>query len=128
MRRFLFIPAIVFLGLFLRVANAQTIQLIVDLTDAPRNIYHSRLTIPVKPGPLTLVYPKWIPGNHRPSGPIENVTGIKIDAGGQTLAWERDPVDMYAFHVNVPAGANELQVSLDTITNDASAGGGGPAA
>jgi predicted metalloprotease with PDZ domain len=128
MRRFLFIPAIVFLGLFLRVANAQTIQLIVDLTDAPRNIYHSRLTIPVKPGPLTLVYPKWIPGNHRPSGPIENVTGIKIDAGGQTLAWERDPVDMYAFHVNVPAGANELHVSLDTITTDGSAGAGGPAA
>jgi predicted metalloprotease with PDZ domain len=110
------------------VAGAQAIQLEVDLTDAPRNIYHSRLTIPVKPGPLTLVYPKWIPGNHRPSGPIANVTGVKMEAGGQTLAWERDPVDMYAFHVVVPAGANQLQVSLDTITNEGSAGASGPAA
>ncbi|MGA7380323.1 MAG: M61 family peptidase, partial [Terriglobales bacterium] len=69
-----------------------------------------------------------IPGNHRPSGPIANVAGIKMEAGGQTLAWERDPVDMYAFHVNVPAGTNELHVSLDTITDDGSAGAGGPAA
>ncbi len=82
----------------------------------------------MKPGPLTLVYPEWIPGNHRPAGPIANVTGIKMEAGGQTLAWQRDPVDMYAFHVDVPAGANELQVSLDTITNDGSAGASGPSA
>ena len=110
------------------LAGAQSIQLLVDLTDAPRNIYHSRLTIPVKPGPLTLVYPEWIPGNHRPSGPIANVTGIKMQAAGQTLAWQRDPVDMYAFHVDVPAGATELHVSMDTITNDGSAGATGPAA
>ena len=110
------------------VAGAQSIQLSVDLSDAPRNLYHSQLTIPVKPGPLTLVYPEWIPGNHRPAGPIANVTGIKMEAGGQTLAWQRDPIDMYAFHVDVPAGASELKVSLDTITNDGSAGGGGPAA
>jgi len=110
------------------LAGAQSIQLSVDLTDAPRNIFHSRLTIPVKPGPLTLVYPEWIPGNHRPSGPIANVTGIKMEAAGQTLAWQRDPVDMYAFHVDVPAGAGELQVSFDTITNDGSAGASGPAA
>src|ERR1700685_219164 len=110
------------------LAGAQSIQLSVDLTEAPRNIYHSRLTIPVKQGPLTLVYPEWIPGNHRPSGPIANVTGIKIEAAGQTLAWHRDPVDMYAFHVDVPAGANELRVSFDTITNDGSAGATGPSA
>ena len=110
------------------LAAAQSMQLSVDLSDAPRNIYHSRLTIPVKPGPLTLVYPKWIPGNHRPSGPIANVTGIRMEAGGQTLAWQRDPVDMYAFHVDVPAGASELQVSLDTVTDDGSAGASGPSA
>jgi len=110
------------------VAGAQSIQLFVDLTDAARNIYHTRLAIPVKPGPLTLVYPEWIPGNHRPSGPIANVTGVKMEAGGQTLAWQRDPVDMYAFHVDVPAGANELQVALDTITNNGSAGASGPSA
>ncbi|MGH9500159.1 MAG: M61 family metallopeptidase [Terriglobales bacterium] len=109
-------------------AGAQSIRVFVDLTDAPRNLYHTRLTIPVKPGPVTLVYPKWIPGNHRPSGPIANVAGVKMEAGGQTLTWERDPVDMYAFHVDVPAEANELQVSLDTISDDGSAGASGPAA
>ena len=110
------------------LAGAQSIQLLVDLTDAPRNIFHSQLTIPVKPGLLTLVYPQWIPGNHRPSGPIANLTGIKMQAAGRTLAWQRDPVDMYAFHVDVPAGATELHVSMDTITNDGSAGATGPAA
>jgi predicted metalloprotease with PDZ domain len=110
------------------LAGAQSIQLLVDLTDAPRNIFHSQLTIPVKPGLLRLVYPQWIPGNHRPSGPIANVTGIKMQAAGRTLAWQRDPVDMYAFHVDVPAGATELHVSMDTITNDGSAGATGPAA
>jgi predicted metalloprotease with PDZ domain len=110
------------------LAGAQSIQLLVDLTDAPRNIFHSQLTIPVKPGLLRLVYPEWIPGNHRPSGPIANVTGIKMQAAGRTLAWQRDPVDMYAFHVDVPAGATELHVSMDTITNDGSAGATGPAA
>jgi predicted metalloprotease with PDZ domain len=110
------------------LAGAQSIQLFVDLSDAPRNLYHSRLTMPVQPGPLTLVYPKWIPGNHRPSGPIANITGIKMEAAGQTLAWHRDSVDMYAFHVDVPAGANQLLVSLDTITDDGSAGASGPSA
>ena len=128
--RFLFALSLIvsFVSFLSDFAGAQSIQLSVDLTDAPRNIYHSRLTIPVKPGPLTLVYPEWIPGNHRPSGPIANVTGIKMEAAGQTLAWQRDPVDMYAFHVDVPAGAIELQVSFDTITNDGSAGASGPAA
>ena len=83
MRRLLFVPGFIVLAFsFLSsVADAQSIQLFVDLSDAPRNLYHSRLTIPVKPGPLTLVYPEWIPGNHRPAGPIANVTGIKMEAG-----------------------------------------------
>ena len=112
MRRFMFVAAFVvsFFSFLSSFVGAQSMQVVVDLTDAPRNLYHSQLTIPVKPGPLTLVYPKWIPGNHRPSGPIANVTGVKMEAGGQTLVWERDPVDMYAFHVDVPAGANELDL------------------
>jgi predicted metalloprotease with PDZ domain len=108
--------------------HAQMIGLSVDLTDAPRNIFHAQLTIPVKPGSVTLVYPEWIPGNHRPSGPIANLTGLTMKAGGQTLAWERDRVDMYAFRVEVPAGATELQVSLDDITSSGSAGASGGAA
>ncbi|MGE5324932.1 MAG: M61 family peptidase, partial [Actinomycetota bacterium] len=91
-------------------------QLSVDATDAPRNILHSVVTIPAAPGPMTLVYPKWIPGNHRPTGPIQNVVGLHIKANGQELAWQRDVEDMYAFHLQVPAGAKQLQVSFDTIT------------
>jgi predicted metalloprotease with PDZ domain len=107
---------------------AQSIQLHVDLTDAPRNIYHAQLSIPAKAGVMTLVFPKWIPGNHRPSGPIAALTGIRMEAAGKPVAWQRDGVDMYAFHVTVPEASHEVNVSLDAITSNDSAGGGGPAA
>jgi predicted metalloprotease with PDZ domain len=107
---------------------AQSIRLHVDLTDAPRNIYHAKLNIPVSPGTMTLVFPKWIPGNHRPSGPIAALTGIHMEAGGKPVPWQRDDVDMYAFHLTVPEGARELEVSLDAITSNDSAGAEGPAA
>jgi predicted metalloprotease with PDZ domain len=107
---------------------AQTIKLHVDLTDAPRNIYHAHLHIPVKSGAMTLVFPKWIPGNHRPSGPIAALTGIRIEASGQPLNWNRDELDMYALHVTVPAGVNTIEVAVDAITSQDSAGAGGPAA
>jgi predicted metalloprotease with PDZ domain len=108
--------------------NAQAIRLRVDLTDAPRNLYHAKLNIPAVPGAMTLVFPKWIPGNHRPSGPIAALTGIHMEAAGQPLHWERDPVDMYAFHVMVPDSVRVIDVFLDAITSNDSAGGGGPAA
>jgi len=92
------------------------VTLRVDATDAPRNILHSTLNISVTPGPLTLVYPKWIPGNHRPTGPIQNLVGLHIRAGGQDLDWQRDLVDMYAFTLTVPDGVKELEVSFDTVT------------
>jgi predicted metalloprotease with PDZ domain len=108
--------------------SAQAIRLRVDLTDAPRNLYHAKLTIPTNPGAITLVFPKWIPGNHRPSGPISALTGIHVEAAGQELRWERDPVDMYAFHITVPDSVHAIDVSLDAITSNDSAGGAGPAA
>lgn len=108
--------------------EAQSIRLHVDLTDAPRNIYHARLQIPVRAGEVSLVFPKWIPGNHRPSGPIGGLTGIRMQAGGEVLPWQRDPVEMYEFHVTVPGNVTTLDVSLDAITTLDSAGGGGPAA
>jgi predicted metalloprotease with PDZ domain len=107
---------------------AQTIRLHVDLTDAPRNIYHARLQIPVHAGEMSLVFPKWIPGNHRPSGPIAGLTGIRMEAAGVPLLWQRDSIEMYEFHVDVPAGVTNLDVSLDAITSEDSAGAGGPAA
>ena len=129
MRRLLAVVCVAIqLGFLGSVVCAQSIRLSVDLTDAPRNIYHAHLKIPVKAGPLTLVYPKWIPGNHRPAGPIVNLTGLKMEAGGQSLAWERDPIDMYAFHVDIPRGAQDLEVSLDEITSSGVAGSSGAAA
>jgi len=104
------------------------IRLHVDLTDAPRNIYHARLKIPVHSGDFSLVFPKWIPGNHRPSGPIGALTGIRMEASGHPLAWQRDAVDMYQLRVTVPNEVDTLEVSLDAITTQDSAGGSGPAA
>jgi predicted metalloprotease with PDZ domain len=108
--------------------SAQAIRLHVDLTDAPRNIYHAQLQIPAHAGEMSLVFPKWIPGNHRPSGPIGALTGIRMEAAGHPVLWQRDAIEMYEFHVTVPAGVDTLSVSLDALTSQDSAGGGGPAA
>jgi predicted metalloprotease with PDZ domain len=109
------------------LANSQTLRVRVDLTDAPQNLFHTAVTLPASPGPMTLVYPKWIPGNHRPSGPIANVAGLHIRSGGQEIPWKRDPVEMYSFHVEVPKGAREVEAVFDLIATD-SAGAGGNAA
>ena len=100
-------------------AASPPIRLTVDATEAPRRILHARLEIPVKPGPLTLVYPRWIPGNHTPSGPIADLTGLRLSANGRPLTWERDAVDMYAFHCRVPAGASRLDVTFDRLQSAA---------
>ncbi|MHB1022421.1 MAG: M61 family metallopeptidase [Acidobacteriaceae bacterium] len=91
------------------------IELHVDLTDAPRHLIHVHLAIPVTAGPLTLEYPEWIPGDHRPTGPIDNVAGVFISANGKDLSWQRDSVDMYALHVDVPKGISKLDVSFDFL-------------
>jgi predicted metalloprotease with PDZ domain len=91
------------------------ITLLVDISDAPRKMLHARLAIPVQPGPLTLVYPKWIPGEHGPTGPIDDLAGIIFTADGQTLPWQRDDVDMFAFHLKVPPGATVLDCRLDFL-------------
>ncbi len=65
---------------------------------------------------MTLLYPEWIPGEHMPTGPIVNLVGLKIQAGGQTVAWRRDSVNMYAFHIEVPAGASSLDAAFDFIS------------
>jgi predicted metalloprotease with PDZ domain len=92
------------------------ISIEVDARDAARRIFHAHLTIPATPGPLTLVYPKWIPGEHGPTGPIADVAGLKFTAGGKPVAWQRDPVDMFAFHIDVPAGAESVEAALDYLS------------
>ncbi len=93
----------------------QPVLLEVDAGEAPQRIYHARLIIPVEPGPLTLYYPKWIPGNHGPTGPIADLAGLKMHADGKAVRWRRDDVDMYAFHCTVPNGARQLEVALDLL-------------
>src|SRR5712692_2931616 len=94
----------------------QPVRVEVDLRDAPRHIFHSKLTFAVTPGPLTLLYPEWIPGEHGPTGPISQMAGLKFTAGGKTLAWRRDDVNMFAFRLEVPAGAAELTATLDYLS------------
>src|SRR5262252_7480711 len=102
-------------------AFAQPIHLRVDATEAPRRLYHAELTIPAAPGPLNLFYPKWIPGEHAPTGPITDLAGLKFSAHGQTLQWQRDSVEMFEFHLTVPPGADSVDVKLDFLsTPDAS--------
>jgi len=98
-------------------AFAQTaITLHVDATDAARNVLHSRLTVPVKPGPLTLFYPKWIPGEHTPTGTIDDVVGLKLSAGGKTIPWRRDDVEMFSFHCDIPPGTTTLDITFDDVS------------
>ncbi len=92
-----------------------TMTLAVDASEVTRGLLHVRETIPVAPGPLSLVYPKWIPGEHGPNGPISNLATLAVSAGGAPLTWRRDPVDLYAFHVDVPAGVSSLDVSFDFL-------------
>lgn len=92
------------------VAYPGTIRLEVEATDLDRGIIKVRETIPVAgPGPMVLLAPQWLPGNHAPRGPIEKLAGLEIRAGGKLVPWRRDPADVYAFHIDVPASVREIE-------------------
>ena len=95
---------------------ATPIVLQVDATEAARKIYHAELHIPTAPGPLTLLYPKWIPGDHAPSGPINDLAGLHISANGQPLLWKRDSIELFAFHIDVPQRVSSIDVKLDFLS------------
>jgi predicted metalloprotease with PDZ domain len=97
-------------------ATTPTVTLFVDATSAPRKIFHANLQIPAAPGDLTLYYPKWIPGEHAPDGPVIDLAGLKFFASGKTLKWRRDLLDGFTLHVEVPAGANEVDAELDFLS------------
>src|SRR5579872_2400377 len=97
------------------LAQSGTIQLTVDATQVPLGMVKTHMVMPVHSGPLTLYYPKWIPGEHGPDGPISNVTGLKFSANGKAIPWERDKLDVFTFHVDVPEGAAQLDVDFDYI-------------
>ncbi len=93
------------------------IALDVDASDVARGIFRIRERIPVaQAGPMTLLYPEWHPGKHAPRGPINLLSGIEIRAGGELLRWRRDPVNVYALHVDVPAGASALELSFQFVS------------
>jgi len=92
------------------------IQVSVDARDAPRKLIHVQLTIPANPGPLTLLYPQWIPGEHGPTGPINDLVNLRFHAKNQTIPWRRDSTNLYAFHVTVPTGATALDAAFDFIS------------
>jgi predicted metalloprotease with PDZ domain len=96
-------------------AQKEPIEIVADLTGAPRKLFHAEIDLPVTPGPLTLTTPQWIPGHHMPSGPAYNITGVVFTANGQTLPWRRDDVDLYQFHLTVPQGITRLHAHLDCI-------------
>ncbi|WP_343528789.1 peptidase M61 [Sphingomonas sp.] len=94
-----------------------TIKLVVDATDTERGIFRVKETIPVaKAGPMALLFPKWLPGAHSPRGEIEKLAGLVIRANGQILPWTRDPVDVFAFHIDVPAGAAQLDLEFQFLS------------
>ncbi len=93
-----------------------TLRLTVDASDVARGVFRVVETIPVAAGRVTLLYPNWLPGAHAPQGQIDKIAGLTIAAGGQRLAWRRDPVHVHAFHVDVPAGVTSLEVRFDFLS------------
>jgi|HubBroStandDraft_6_1064221.scaffolds.fasta_scaffold44152_2 predicted metalloprotease with PDZ domain len=98
------------------------IRVEVDETRAPQRILHTHLTIPVQPGPLVLYYPQWIPGEHMPDGPINNIAGLKFVAGRKAVPWRRDLLDMFEFHLEIPPGVTTLDVSFDFLISGGGSG------
>ena len=96
----------------------------VDATDLERRIFRIRQTIPVAtPGPMVLLYARWIPGHHSPSGEVHDFGGLRITAGGKPLPWTRDTADVFAYHVNVPAGAKTLELEAQFLSSTDAAQG-----
>ena len=95
---------------------AAPIELTVDATDVTRRLLHAKLTMQVTPGTARLAYPKWIPGEHMPSGPVTDVAGLKITGGGRALTWRRDPAEVFIIDVDVPSGVTSIDLSFDFIS------------
>lgn len=96
----------------------------VDATDLDHKRFRVREQLPVRPGPLTLLSPRWLPGTHGPYGNTTGVSGLLLEAGGRRLEWQRDPVDTHAFHVQVPAGVDTLGIEFDFLSPTSKEGAG----
>ncbi len=96
-------------------AQSGDITVSVDATQVSQKLLHVEEVLPVHAGPLTLYYPKWIPGEHGPDGPVSDLTGLKFEADGKPVEWKRDLLDIYTFHLDVPEGATKLHAAFDYI-------------
>lgn len=104
-------------------AAATPVLLDVDASDVGRRVVHVRELVPAEPGRLTLHYPKWIPGRHRPVGQIANVSALKITTKGEAIAWHRDDADPFTVHCTVPEGVKAVEVQFDLLLAAGSEGG-----
>jgi predicted metalloprotease with PDZ domain len=95
--------------------SAPVMTLVVDETQAARRIAFVREEIRVRPGTLALAYPRWIPGEHGPTGPIQQFAALRIRSGNVLLPWTRDPEEIYTIHVDVPANTDRITVDFDTL-------------
>jgi predicted metalloprotease with PDZ domain len=122
------LPALFASTLFVRSASADplpppvdqpypgTIQMKIDASDTARNIFRIQQSIPVKPGRLTLLYPQWVTAQHGPTGALHQLAGLKVSANGKPVAWKRDPLNVFAFQVEVPQGARTLDVEYQHLS------------
>lgn len=94
---------------------APTMALLVDESQAARRIAFVHEEIRVKPGRLALAYPRWIPGEHGPTGPIHQFAALRIQSGTESLTWTRDPEDIYTIYVEVPSGVDRILLDFDTL-------------
>jgi len=99
------------------VAFPGTMRLDVDARDTEQGIFRVQQSIPVSTsGPMVLLFPEWLPGTHAPRGQIEKVAGLTITANGNSLEWRRDAQNVFAFHVDVPKGAREIDVRFQFLS------------
>ncbi|MRV76018.1 peptidase M61 [Duganella sp. FT92W] len=92
------------------------IVLNVDASNTSQQIFRIKESIPAKPGKLTLLYPQWVPANHGPSGPLNQFAGLKLSANGKPLAWTRDPINVHAFHIDVPRDAKTVEAEYQYLS------------
>jgi predicted metalloprotease with PDZ domain len=100
----------------IHVTSAQSTeptQIQVDATQAPMGLLHTHLIFPASPGHLVISYPKWIPGEHAPTGPINQVIRLVFSSSGKQLKWRRDELEPFSFHLDVPPGAKQIEADLD---------------
>ncbi|OYX09064.1 MAG: hypothetical protein B7Z08_06705 [Sphingomonadales bacterium 32-68-7] len=96
------------------VAYPGTVRLDIDATDLDRALFRVTQVFPVEAGAreLVLLFPQWLPGNHSPRGPLNLLTDVRFEAGGRPLTWVRDPVEVYAFRVALPAGTRAVTARM----------------